>query len=155
MIPSRDKHFGVSQMDRMADDLACTRCSGSGFRDTPRAHLNIPGLCFDCHGDGTRATQLKTQADRKESIRREKLRQQRCAPIEQKVWNTRNTNRVAHDLHIVRWPIVKEMGQFTTQEYADKCGITKTQAWIELCCNNKVYVNWSQDFEPVGWTIAT
>jgi hypothetical protein len=133
---------------------ACTRCDGSGVRNTPRAHLGVPGLCFDCHGDGTRQTQLITQAGRKEARRLERLRAIKCGPIEQRIWATRNANHVANDLHYQRLAVLQALGRFTTQEYADRLGITKTAAWIELCCNRRVYVNWSRDFEALGWTIS-
>lgn len=133
---------------------ACTRCSGRGFRDTPVAHLNVPGLCFDCNGDGTRETQLISHASRKESRRLERLRAAKCGPIEQKIWDTRNSNRVAHDLHYQRLSVLKELGKFTTQDYADRLGISKSEAWVELCCNARVYVNWSKDYDAIGWTIG-
>ena len=30
----------------------CKRCNGSGFRNTPVAHLGVSGLCFGCNGSG-------------------------------------------------------------------------------------------------------
>lgn len=31
----------------------CTRCKGTGFRNTPVAHMGVPGLCYGCDGKGT------------------------------------------------------------------------------------------------------
>ena len=134
--------------------LACTRCNGSGFRDTPRAHLDIPGLCFDCDGDGTRETQLRSHANRKETLRRSKLQAVKCAPIEKKIWDTRSANRIPYSLVRERWPAIVELKQFTTQQYADRVGISKAAAWVELCCNNRVYVAWSPEYDPIGWTFG-
>lgn len=30
----------------------CKRCNGTGMRNTPVAHLGVPGLCYGCNGSG-------------------------------------------------------------------------------------------------------
>ena len=32
----------------------CTRCSGTGRKNTGVLHLGVPGLCYDCDGAGVR-----------------------------------------------------------------------------------------------------
>ena len=35
------------------DTRTCTRCNGTGMRNTPVTHLGVPGLCYGCDGNGT------------------------------------------------------------------------------------------------------
>ena len=39
----------------------CLRCKGHGFRNTPVAHLWVPGLCYGCDGSGTQVWVTKDQ----------------------------------------------------------------------------------------------
>lgn len=36
----------------MCETRTCKRCNGTGNKNTPVAHLGVPGLCYGCDGTG-------------------------------------------------------------------------------------------------------
>lgn len=130
----------------------CSRCKGTGTRNCARAHLGVPGLCFDCNGDGTRATQLETKAAEKEAKRLNKI----SLAASRKIWDVREANGgPAHpprDRRRQAQEVFHDVRGFPTQAYADQFGLTKADAWIELCRWTMVYPHMVGD-QVVGWTM--
>lgn len=126
----------------------CTRCRGRGFRDTPRAHYDIPGLCFDCHGDGTRETQLKTQADVRERRRLELQSQAVMERIQATAEQHGGRNLFpSRD----RRHGIKMYEEFTTADYAAKFGLDLKAAFVELCRWAQCYPVLNKDGHPTAW----
>lgn len=121
----------------MADH--CKRCKGTGFRSAARAHLGVPGLCFHCHGDGTRATELKTKAAEKETARKASLYQ----AAEKVIWGVREANggtaTPPRDRRQAAYQVFGPVKGFSTKAYADHFGLPLRDAWVELCRWTHVY----------------
>jgi len=140
-------------------DGKCNRCSGRGFRDCAQAHLNVPGLCFDCNGSGVYADQAKSRADR----RAHKLAEARRRAVTQPVYD--KIELVRRDAKNLGYPTAsreqriwfRSAGVFGTQAFADAFGLSLRDAWNLLCCSfpkvglfydeaaNKV-VGWSAEY---------
>lgn len=62
----------------------CTRCGGTGMTTHIRAHYGVPGLCFDCNGDGKRETQVRTI----QAAKREKQIRELAAMADAEIWRS-------------------------------------------------------------------
>ncbi len=131
----------------------CSRCKGTGTRNCARAHLGVPGLCFDCNGDGTKATQLATKAAEKESKRLNAIQ----LAVSAKIWEVREANGGSaipprerrHEVY----KVFENVRGFSTQDYADRFDLTKAEAWVELCRWAMVYPYFVGE-SAVGWTLS-
>lgn len=135
----------------------CTRCRGTGYwsRSHPRTHLGVPGLCFDCDGDGTRETQLAKKnaaAAAKALTPKQDPIRIKIDAVNRMVWDICQANGgVAFPPSDRPFPF-KKLEVFTTEDYARATGLTKKEAWIELCrWRDVVYPALDHDGNPVGW----
>jgi hypothetical protein len=133
----------------------CKRCGGKGFRHTPVAHLGVPGLCYDCDGDGTRATQLKKRAAEKAR----KALDQLYIDAQAKTYAVREANGGAQhpprDRRHAAYELFGAVVVFTTDEYATSFRLSKTEAWIELCRWTAVYPRVNLETKQVdGWEFS-
>jgi hypothetical protein len=126
----------------------CNRCQGSGFRDTPVAHLGVPGLCYGCNGDGS----YKTFAANVAATKARKIATAKETAALGKVWATRETNRrdrMSRELRV--W--ARSSGTFTTKDFAEAHGMECKEAWIVLCCSYPaVGPAFNDQSEAIGWT---
>lgn len=135
------------------DPKLCTRCRGKGYRATPVVHYGVPGLCWDCDGDGTRETQNANKAKRKA----EKIRREQYLAVTDMIWAVRNEHGGPKYPPTVRRRLAYEFPEdesFTTHQYADKAGIQPKEAWIELCRYTHVYPVLDEAGKPCGWTVS-
>jgi hypothetical protein len=119
---------------------ACSRCKGKGFRNCARTHNGIPGLCFDCDGDGTKATQAAKKAKEKATKAVWDAYTEACAAV----YKVREANGGATDYARADrreiFAALQEMGGvFTSADWAAKRGIDLRAAKIELACCRYAY----------------
>lgn len=133
----------------------CQRCAGKGFRQTPVVHNGVPGLCYGCDGDGTRATQLAKRAAEKARAALDQL----YVEAQARTNAVREANGgCAHPHRERRKAAYDRFGNavvFTTEEYAAHFGIAKADAWVELCRWASVYPRVNRETKEVdGWEFS-
>lgn len=130
----------------------CNRCSGKGFRDTPVAHLGVPGLCYGCNGDGTYETFARLRAEAK--IAKAVVAKQQ-EPLT-KIWEVRLANPQVKGLDREARIWARWAGVFSTEEFAAAHLMTKADAWIALCVSYpKVGPAYDAAGEVLGWESYT
>lgn len=129
----------------------CNRCNGKGFRDTPVAHLGIPGLCYGCDGAGT----YEAFAGVQEAARKAKAINDAFSAA------YTMTNEVAeknggfiHQDRELRKVVRSMTSPFSSADYAKVRGIDVKAAFIELCRIGRARVCpvVGDDLKIVGWT---
>ena len=131
----------------------CLRCRGTGFRATPVAHCGVPGLCYGCDGDGTRETQLRKQAAEREA----KRVQDAYDAVATRVYATRAAlGGTAFPPRERRRPAYEAFHavDFTSEAYAERFGLTKREAFEELCRWTSVYPVVGPDGQATGWQFS-
>lgn len=134
-------------------DGNCNRCRGTGFRDTPVAHLGVPGLCFACDGVGT----YEAMAIKNEASRKAKKIDKAFLEAYQMVNGIAEKNGGFKTLPRDRRKVLRSLvSPFSTQQYAEAVGITAREAWIELCCTSRGVVcpSIGEDLKASGWTTS-
>lgn len=133
------------------DPKLCTRCRGTGYRATTVEYYGVPGLCWDCEGNGTREKQDENKAKRKAA----KIRQDQFAAVQAMLWEIRNKNGgVKFPPRERRRAVFDFTENFTTHDYASKVGLTPKEAWMELCLSTYVTPVLDEAGKPVAWTTA-
>ncbi len=130
----------------------CTRCNGSGRYASERAHHGIPGLCLDCDGDGSAATQRRNRTAvrecRDEAARYAENRRRSAAPvlaIRERSGAGRAIPRERRD----RFPVETV---FTTAAYAEANGQSEGQAFRELALGYPgIDIAFDREGQAVGW----
>ena len=132
-------------------DGNCNRCHGTGFRDSPRAHLGVPGLCFGCDGIGT----YSAFEARRAAARKKKIENAAYDKFYNMVNEVAEKNGGMLNVSRERRATLRNMSvPFTTVEYAIAAGITPQEAWVELCRigRGKACPVIGPDLKPIGWT---
>lgn len=129
----------------------CNRCQGTGFRDTPVAHMGIPGLCYGCNGAGTYEAFAAVQAAAAKAKKEADAFNAAYAMVNEIAEANGGFDHVNRE---IRGVIRAMVSPFTTQDYAKARGIDTKAAWIELCRagRGKVCPVIGADLKPVGWT---
>lgn len=129
----------------------CNRCKGTGFRDTPVAHMGIPGLCYGCNGAGTYEAFAAVQ----EAARKAKAYNDAFDAAYKMVNEVAERNGGFNHIDRDNRAIVRGMvAPFTSADYAKVRGIDVKAAFIELCRmgRGRVCPVLGDDLKPVGWT---
>lgn len=129
----------------------CNRCQGKGFRDTPVAHLGIPGLCYGCDGVGT----YEAFAAIQEAARKAKKINDAFYVAYTMTNEIAEKNGGSLQLDRETRAIFRSMvSPFTSADYAKARGIDDRAAFIELCRigRGKVCPVIGDDLKPIGWT---
>lgn len=129
----------------------CNRCKGTGFRDTPVAHMGIPGLCYGCNGVGTYEAFAAVQ----EAARKAKAFNDAFNAAYMMTNEVAEKNGGRLDLDREGRALFRSMeAPFTSADYAKARGIDVKAAFIELCRIGRGMVCpvIGDDLKPVGWT---
>lgn len=130
--------------------MVCSRCQGKGFRDTPVVHMGMPGTCYGCDGDGSRATELANK-------QKAKIAKQVAAQyhdVEVVIWDVARANGDVRCPPRDRRRSVRPGETFTTEEYAQRNGLSKQEAWVELCrWRGGASPVLNAAGQPVGWSL--
>jgi hypothetical protein len=127
----------------------CTRCGGTGMTTHVRAHYGVPGLCFDCNGNGKREAQVNAI----QAAKREKQIRELAAKADAEIRDLAERNG-GQRLHLPREKrrAFALFEVFTTAQYAEKFGMTPKDAFIELARSWPHYRVWTDEQgQPKGW----
>lgn len=131
----------------------CNRCQGRGFRDTPVAHLGIPGLCYGCDGDGTYTTFARKNVE----ARIQKKKTDAFFEAYNMVEKVKLENGGQITLERDKRQLLRKLGSsgkvFSTKDYAEVTGLSMKEAWIELCRCSRGFVcpSLDENLNPNGW----
>jgi hypothetical protein len=129
-------------------DGKCNKCKGKGFVNSPVVHMGFPGGCFRCDMAGTYEAEAAIKARGKKL----KATQAIVSEVTGKIFAVRSANPGVRMTREERhW--CYEQARFVTQDFADKFGYTKREAWIKLCSgypNINVDADWETG-EIKGW----
>jgi len=129
----------------------CNRCNGKGSRNTPVAHMGIPGLCFGCDGAGT----YEAFAANQEKARKAKKINDAFFVAYTMTNDVAEKNGGWIVLDRETRAVLRSMvAPFSSADYAKARGIDCKAAFIELCRagRGKVCPVIGDDLKVIGWT---